>query len=442
LVLVVQTVVVLLLSAAALFLVLGRFLKEGEERRLDALVERVSVHVPDDEHQAIELKDDFPADVHVRLLQQGAVVAATPGFPDVPLDLSPGFAIVGQHQVLSRAVREDGQGFTLQLAGDALGVRSALRAYLMALAVIVPLAALAVAGVSGWVASTMLAPVRRLQRAAAALTGSHQLRTPLPGVEAGDELGQLARTLQAAFARLADGLEREVDFLRAAAHDLRSPLTALKTRIEAALARPRDTEAYRTSLAELGQDVDRMCRLVDHLLMLAREGPPPLLEEVSLVRLAGAAVDAARTARPGALVTARLAPDTPAVRGDQTLIAQLLANLLDNAAFHGGGAPTEVACWRSAGGAAVLRVSDGGPGVAVGEVERLGQPFHRSDPARARHERAGYQGSGLGLAIVKRVVQWHGATWQVESRPGEGFSVTIEFPPGKQRPLAPGDTVS
>ena len=105
LILVVQTVAVLLLTALALFLVLRSFLKESEERRLETLVERVSVHVPDEKHEALALKSDFPSDVHVRLLQQGEVVAATPDFPNVPLDAPTGYSIVGLHQVLSREVR-------------------------------------------------------------------------------------------------------------------------------------------------------------------------------------------------------------------------------------------------------------------------------------------------------------------------------------------------
>jgi signal transduction histidine kinase len=182
-------------------------------------------------------------------------------------------------------------------------------------------------------------------------------------------------------------------------------------------------------LVELQQDVENMRSLVDHLLLLAQDHAPTKLVEVDLPALANAAVDAAREARPGALLTADLAPDTPPVRGDPLLLTQLLTNLLENAAYHGGGAPTELACWRGPGGGAVLRVSDSGPGVAAAEVARLGEPFYRPDPARGRAAPSGHQGSGLGLAIVKRVVEWHGAAWRIESAPGEGFSVTVEFLP-------------
>ena len=295
-----------------------------------------------------------------------------------------------------------------------------------------PVAAVAVALLSNLVAANMLSPVRRLERAAAALTGSRELRTPLPGVEATDELGRLANTLQAAFARLADGMDREVAFLRAAAHDLRSPLAALKTRIEGALARQRDPAAYRAALLELERDVDRMARLVDHLLMLARDSGPGDLHEVDLMRVAGEAVDAARAARPDVPLEAAFAPDTPLVRGDATLLRQLLDNLLDNAAVHGAGAPTRVSTRIAPEGGAVLEVRDEGPGVAESDLHRLAEPFYRADPARTRAAADRQPGSGLGLAIVKRVVEWHGANWEVSSRPGEGLSVTIRFPRGRQ----------
>lgn len=426
--LVAQTVVVLLVTALALFLVLGRFLRAGEAERLERLVDQVSVHVGSDEHETLEFPRDFPDDVHVRLTLGTEVLAATPGFPDVPVGPPLGYSLSAKHQVLSSELREDGVRYILQLAGDPVGVQLALRAYLLALIVIVPAAALIVALISNLVAANMLAPLRRLERAAAAVSGSHQLHTPLPGAAASDELGRLARTLQETFARLADGMDREVAFLRAAAHDLRSPLTALKTRMEGVLARQREPAAYRAALVELQRDVDRMVRLVDHLLMLAKDGEPDELPELELTRLAGTAVDATRAARPAVPLTADLAADTPLVRGDATLLAQLLGNLLENAALHGHGAATHVSTWRSPEGGAVLNVKDAGPGVAAGVLARLGEPFYRPDQSRTRGADGAYVGSGLGLAIVKRVVEWHGATWHLSSRPGEGFSVTIEFP--------------
>lgn len=427
--LVAQTVVVLLVTALALFLVLGRFLRAGEAQRLERLVSQVSIQENRERRQPLELEDDFPDDVHVRLLSGGEVVAATPDFPPVPTDTPMGYSLSAQHQVLARAVREDGRQYLLQLAGDPTGIQLALRAYLLALAVIVPVAALLVAVLSNWVATAMLAPVRRLELAAAAVSTSHELRTPLPGADATDELGRLAHTLQTTFGHLADGMDREVAFLRAAAHDLRSPLTALKTRVEGVLTRPRDPGAYRVALTELRSDVDRMVRLVDHLLVLAKGGAPQAMTALDLAKVAAAVVDTARAARPGVLLTTSLAPDTPLVRGDAMLLSQLLGNLIENAAHHAAGAPTHVRTWREPNGGAALEVRDAGPGVAEAELERLGEAFYRSDQARSRATGSSPPGSGLGLAIVKRIVEWHDAQWTLSSHPGAGFSVTVRFPP-------------
>lgn len=430
--LVVQTVVVLLVTALVLFLVLGRFLRAAEAQRLERLVSQVSVHPNSDKHEPLEFKSDFPDDVHVRLLSGSEVVAATPAFPAVPTDTALGYSTSAQHQVLTRNVREDGQQYRLQLAGDPVGIQLALRAYLLALAVIVPAAAVLVALLSNWVAARMLGPVRRLELAAAAVSTSHELRTPLPGTDATDELGRLANTLQATFGRLADGMDREVAFLRAAAHDLRSPLTALKTRVEGTLAKQRDPIAYRAALTELRTDVDRMVRLVDHLLMLAKDGAPQRLSEVDLTNVVAEAVDTARAARPTVQLTASLAPDTPRVHGDALLLSQLLENLLENAAHHAGGAPVHVSTWRDASGGAGLEVHDEGPGVAEADLPRLGEAFYRPDRARARARGTDRPGSGLGLAIVKRIVEAHGATWRLSSSPGGGFTVQIRFPSVEQ----------
>src|SRR5690606_3262701 len=164
------------------------------------------------------------------------------------------------------------------------------------------------------------------------------------------------------------------------------------------------------------------------------ESAPGDLPEVDLVAIASTAVDAARAARPNTTLTTSFAPDTPRVGGDAILLNQLLRNLIDNAALHAAGASAQVSTARAADGGAILQVKDEGPGLDEAHVKRLGEPFYRPDPARTRGDAtdpgtSNLSGSGLGLAIVKRVVEWHNAQWQLSSRPAEGFSVTISFPP-------------
>lgn len=412
---------IIALVALALFLVLGRFLEAGAERALETAAQRVEVEF-EDGGARLELDDDFPAGVGVRLVVDGRAVAGTSGFPDLPIAMDPGFGVEADQRVLVRSDRDDDVAYVLQFATDAAGVRAPLTAYLQALAIILPLAALVVAWMSAATAGRLLAPIQRLERAASAVDGSADLRKPLPGVGERDELGRLASALQTTFARLADAVDREQAFTRAAAHDLRSPLAALRARIQSTLARPRSDEAYRNTLRELDRDVSRLAGLTEHLLVLARDGSTMVAQPTDLVALAGDAVDRVRARYPDVLVE-YAASASPDVVGDPMLIVHLLDNVLENAALHGDGADVAVEVAPDPGGGVWLRVHDAGPGVAAPTLARLGEAFYRPDGART----AG--GSGLGLAIVRRLATLHGAEVRFRSELGQGFTVEVRFPP-------------
>lgn len=448
-----QTVLVLLLAAAALFLVLARFLEVGQERRLEAAAEMIEVKGEDRPTLAVD--DGFPAAVSARLVRGGEVVAQVGAFPDLPAALPLGIGTRAGHQLLVREVREDGQRYDLQLAADASGVRTPLRAYLAALAIIVPVSALVVFLTSGAVAGRSLAPLRRLDQAASSVAGSRDLRQPLPATDEPGELGDLARTLESTFTRLARALEHEQAFTRAAAHDLRSPLTALTTRIQGALARPREAAAYRATLVELEHDVLRLTRLTEHLLLLGRDERAVQRVPVDLGALARDAVVRLRQRYPEAAVAVEVGGPPVSVAGDPLSLAHLLDNLLENAALHGGGAAVTVTVQADADGSPALRVCDEGPGVPEQQRARLGEAFFRGDPARAEAGSSGpldatgagvaseapraapvSSGSGLGLAIVQRIAALHGATCTLRSAPGEGFEVIVRFAAGAA-PAAP-----
>ena len=215
-------------------------------------------------------------------------------------------------------------------------------------------------------------------------------------------------------------MEREREFTRAAAHDLRTPLTALQARIQGALARPRDAGHYRDTLSELGRDVSRLSRLTEHLLLLAHDETAFHPSPTDLGRVAGDAVDRARARSPQVSVEFDARP-APAVIGDALLLAHAVDNLLENAVRHGGGAPVKVVVEGREDGVA-LQVADAGPGVPSEALPHLGESFFRGDAARAG------EGSGLGLAIVAHVVKLHGGRWSVDSSPGHGFRVTVVVP--------------
>lgn len=427
-----QTAVLLLALAGLLFLVLQRFLVAGEEERLEQAFAQVAVHEDDDHDDGahgltLDLDDDFPAGVHVRLVRDGVVLDVAGGtFSAVPVALPEGFDQLDGQQVLVRRIRAEDGAADVQLAVDLGGVEAPLRSYLQALGVTVPIMIVVAALTAALTAARLLAPLRTLERATrdVAVDGPGRLRAAIPHADARDELGALARTLQTTFRRLDEAMERERDFVRAAAHDLRSPLTALSARIQGALARPLDAEADREELRELGDDVRRMARLAEHLLLLARDETALQRAPIDLAELAGRRVDRVRSAHPDVDVDLEAAAATH-VLGDAALLAHLLDNLLDNAVLHGRGAPVRVQVATEAGDA-LLRVVDEGPGAQPEALGRLRDAFFRGDPARS----AG--GSGLGLAIVERIARVHGATVTLANRPSGGFEVAVRFTAGER----------
>lgn len=420
----VQTALLLLIVAAVLYLALQRFLVAGEEHRLDnavALVDmRNDLENTDHDTGLPTLSSEFPAGVAVRVVSGDQVLRQSPGFPKLPPDLPLGYARVGGHQVLTRQVLADGHLVLLQLATDLRGVNQPLRAYLRALLVTLPVMMLLAAAAAAVTAGRLLTPINALEQAASSIGASGDLLQPVPGADARDELGRLATTLQQAFRRLNTVMERETAFTRAAAHDLRTPLTALQARIQGALARPREADHYRDTLAELGRDVSRLSRLTEHLLLLARDAAAFHPSPIDLGRVAGDAVDRARVRAPTVSIDFETHA-SPEVQGDALLLAHVADNLLENAVRHGRGAAVRVRV-EPQGTEVALAVEDDGPGVPADALAHLGESFYRGDAARSG------EGSGLGLAIVAHVVELHGGRWSAESAPGEGFRLTVWLP--------------
>jgi signal transduction histidine kinase len=422
-----QTALLLLIVAAILYLALQQFLVAGQERRLDNAISLLDLRRDLDRNAqdigGLTVGSEFPTGVQVRVLTGTQVVSKTANFPNVPTDLPLGYTRVDGHQVLTRQVMADNRLVLLQVASDLGSVSQPLRAYLRALLVTLPVMMLFAAVAAAITAGRLLKPIAALQRAASSIGASGDLLQPVPGASGRDELGRLATTLEQAFRRLNAVMERESEFTRAAAHDLRTPLTALQARIQGALARPRTEPQYRDTLAELGRDVSRLSRLTEHLLLLARDDAAFHATPTDLRRLAGEAVDRVRSRSPGVSVDFQ-AGAMPTVLGDALLLSHVIDNLLENAVRHGRGAPVRVSVAAHEEDAELV-VADDGPGVSEETRARLGERFFRGDAARSG------DGSGLGLAIVAHVVALHGGSWAVESAPGEGFRVSVWLPLAK-----------
>jgi two-component system, OmpR family, sensor kinase len=271
-----------------------------------------------------------------------------------------------------------------------------------------------------------LEPLQRLT----ALVKARRVSTlePLPATPLPDELLPLAAALNDLLARLRGALERERAFMADAAHELRTPLTALHLQM-GMLARA-SSEAERAAAMEtLSAGVQRIIRLVEQLLSLARQEPRAQGERVP-VRLEELAREVVAELVPladsGRIDLGVSTAEPLSVHGDPDDLRTLLRNLVDNAVrYSGAGGRVDVSVEEVASGdgrMARLTVSDNGPGIPPEERERVLDRFYR---------RAGSQppGSGLGLAIVKAIADAHGAAVQLADGPsGKGLSVSVLFP--------------
>ncbi|MBS2019203.1 MAG: hypothetical protein JST00_40435 [Deltaproteobacteria bacterium] len=229
-----------------------------------------------------------------------------------------------------------------------------------------------------------------------------------------DEVTQLAHDIDEMVARLALLVESQQRFAADAAHELRSPLTALYGELQLALRRSRSADEYRTSIEEALASAKRLKVLAEDLLALAQVGAARVPPD-ACVDLDDVARRAASWVRPEAeRKGVEIAIDTKglAVRGRAMDIERLLRNLLDNAVRHARDEGRVDLFAEQDGDEIVIGVLDDGPGVAPAERERVFDPFYRSDDARARAE-----GSGLGLAIAREITREHGGDIEVRSGP-------------------------
>jgi len=269
--------------------------------------------------------------------------------------------------------------------------------------------------VIGWT----LRPVEMLRAGAARISGSDQdERLVVP--ESADEIRALAVTLNDMLDRLAAARRRQRAFVADSAHELRSPLTSMRTQLEVAQHLGEGGELA----ADLLADVTRLAALVEDLLLLARAGgdarPPSKRESLEVRALLVAT--AGRYADARVLVSAA---DGPAVYASANAeeLARVLANLVDNAVRHAStGVVLDV---RVEGGLAVLTVMDDGPGIPAGERERVFERFARLDDARDRD--AG--GTGLGLAIVRELLRRSDGSISLQDNPrGPGLAAVVHLP--------------
>jgi signal transduction histidine kinase len=232
-----------------------------------------------------------------------------------------------------------------------------------------------------------------------------------------------ARTLRP----IRDAHARQRRFVADASHEMRTPLAAIRASAEGALAGPATEDELRGALAVIAGSADRLTRITNDLLLLARtqELPGDRREAVDVSVIVAETVEAFAAAHPAApRPHVALAADLR-VTADPDEVGRIVANLLDNAVRYGARTATSAAriVTRTSDREAWVEVGDDGPGIVEADVDRIFEPFHR-----VRSDAAGPEGSGLGLAIARGLAERNGGRLTVVSQPGAGATFRLSLP--------------
>jgi signal transduction histidine kinase len=330
-----------------------------------------------------------------------------------------------QLRVVDAGVDGDGRLYRVTIAVPTAALQAAVHRFGLLLLVLAPIV-LAVAGIGVYVISRRaLAPVEEIRQAAEAITVERlDRRLIVPAVD--DELRRLVVTFNAMLARLEVAVANIVRFTSDASHELRTPVTLIRTTAELAIDRERTPEHYRQALSEVAAEADRMSTLVDDLLRLARAdvgvddaGAGPLdLRDVTATAVGGMATAAAAKHVD---ICIDQPPAPVAVVGHERSLVRLLRAVLDNAVKYtpdGGRIQVSVGVTDAASTprSAVVRVSDSGSGVNPDDAARIFDRFFRGRDARAR----GFDGSGLGLSLARRLAERAGGSIALVAPPDLG----------------------
>jgi heavy metal sensor kinase len=401
---------------------------------LDAVTLAVRRYMPDEPAVNDMLARKAGVDVDRKWFGQllgpgGRLIAQSPTTPSLdwptsarnrPFDL-------GEFRVAERSV---GPGLTIRVGSHLSFITEDVET-LTRVILLAGLAILIVSPAVGyWLAGRATRPLRSIIGTTAGLRpGALAERLPIRGT--GDELDQLSRTINGFLDRIAAHLNRQRDFVANAAHELRSPLAALRTSVEVALQRERPVAEYQDLLSEVVEQVAALGGLVNQLLLLAEgdaERIRPGSAAVPLAELTERAVDMFQgVAEQRGVSVAVVRADAVSVPGEPAHLRQVIHNLIDNAIkFTPAGGRVQVEAGPAAAGRAELRVRDTGVGIAATDLPHVFDRFFRADRSRSRDGEA--RGTGLGLSICQTIVSAYDGRLSVESTPGKGTTVTVDLP--------------
>jgi two-component system OmpR family sensor kinase len=347
----------------------------------------------------------------------GGIVSAGSGLTTISTDET------GELRVLTHPVVADGSRIgTFRVADPLTSVNQALES-LRNRFIAVGLGALVLSvAIAIWLANLISRPLRRMAAVASAVdSGDLTHRIDYSGE---DEVGVLAESFNHMMDRLEEGFRLQRDFVSDASHELRSPLTVLRGRIEQLTDHAGDRETVKSEADELMNEVRRMERLTNDMLTLAKAERGGLVQRRRVP--IDDFVDDLRRDLP--LLGPRHYSVESTVHGDLEAdpdrLSQVLRNLVTNAVRHTAADGSIDISISSENGSAVFAVHDDGTGIEADQLERIFDRFHRTDEGRSRAQ----GGSGLGLAIAKAIVEAHGGDIAASSTPGRGATFRFRIP--------------
>jgi heavy metal sensor kinase len=334
----------------------------------------------------------------------------------------------GRVRLVNTALPSDtDRTYLMQIGGSLDPLDSALEGFLDALALVLPISLVAAAYLGSLMAGRALSPLKAAARSAAEITPA-QLNRRLPVRGADDELDHLLSAFNGTLARLEAAVGQMKQFTASVAHELRTPLTVLRGEAEIALMQNRSDEDYRALVSSQLEEFDKLIRMINETLILARAESGDIRLEQESVDLSALIDELVHDMQPVSSAKevdlgSNVQPDIR-LTGDHGWLERMLLNLIDNAIkFTPEGGKVDVQLTRE-DNSAVIRVADTGPGIAPEALPHIFDRFFRADPSRSRD----VEGAGLGLTLVHWIVEQHHGSIDVDSRPGSGSIFTVRLP--------------
>jgi heavy metal sensor kinase len=405
------------------------------------LIERASAYGPEDLHNELREHSELQAGALLQVSdQQGNWVyrSSSISFYEIPRPTkasnAPSLYLAGDVpvRVLNTEVQAANQSFVVQVAAPLDEFYGALRRFETVLLVSIPVFFLSAAAGGYWMSARALEPVDQITRTARTISArslSNRLEVP----QTHDELQRLSETLNGMLERLEAAFRQITQFTADASHELRTPISLMRTGAEIALSKPRSAEEYREAFEEVYSELEKTSELVEKLMLLARAdyGAEVLkFATIDLAEIIRETCHQGRTLSESKQVDFReqIPEEAIWVKGDRNALRRLFLILIDNAVkYTPPDGRVEVAVLTGNDGSAWVAIRDTGIGIASEDLPHIFERFYRADKARSEES----EGVGLGLSIGHWIVEAHAGEVEVESSPGSGSTFRVRLPLAK-----------